>query len=133
MRVGLFCHTPAVAVVRALGGGAAGARRAAKLLYTGEPIGAPEAAAIGLVHELAPADGAAAAAHALAEKISRASGAVVRDGKATLRAATSGDAAADVEAAYRVARAAMVRGCLHPDSREGAAAFLGKRDPEWST
>ena len=32
VKIGLFCHTPAVAVVRALGGGTSGARRAAMML-----------------------------------------------------------------------------------------------------
>ena len=57
VKIGAFCHTPAVSVVRALGGGAGGARRAAGLLYTGEPISAETAQRIGLVHELAPEGG----------------------------------------------------------------------------
>jgi len=69
VRLGLFCHTPAVALVRALGGGAGGARRAGHMLYTGLPVGAAAAASLGLVHELAPAGGADAAAQRIAHAI----------------------------------------------------------------
>jgi enoyl-CoA hydratase/carnithine racemase len=128
VRVGLFCHTPAVAVVKALGGGASGARRAALMLYSGRPVSASTAATLGLVHELAPPGRVAAVAHELALAIASASPAVVRDGKRVL--AESSRATSPKEA-YRLARQAMVRGAMSADAAEGSRAFFEKRPPVW--
>ena len=128
VKIGLFCHTPAVSVVHALGGGVGGARRAAKLLYTGEPIGADDAERIGLVHELAPEGGAGEVSARLALQVASYSAEVMRDGKAVLRHTAAED---DIDAAWETAAGAMVRGASAPDAIEGVDAFLGKRKPEW--
>jgi enoyl-CoA hydratase/carnithine racemase len=128
VRIGLFCHTPAVAIVRALGGGTAGARRAALMLYTGKPVSASVAASLGLVHELAPAGSVSAVAHGIAAAISQASPAVVRDGKRVLAESSR---VTSREEAYRIARRAMVRGAMGGDAGEGIRAFLEKRPPVW--
>jgi len=128
VRMGLFCHTPAVALVKALGGGAAGARRAALMLYSGTPVSASAAASMGLVHELAPAGNVAAVAHDLAAAIASAPPAVVRDGKRML---TESSRAPSREEAYRLARQAMVRGAMSGDAAEGTRAFFEKRPPVW--
>ena len=131
VKIGAFCHTPAVSVVRALGGGAGGARRAAGLLYTGEPISAETAQRIGLVHELAPEGEALGVAERLAGSIASYSTYAMREGKAVLRRST--DAASDggFEAGWSVAAAAMVRDLRTPDATEGIGAFLEKRPPTW--
>ncbi len=36
-----------------------------------------------------------------------------------------------LDEAYELAAQAMVENLLHPDSAEGAAAFLDKRPPRW--
>ena len=128
VKIGLFCHTPAVSVVRSLGGGVSGARRAAKMLYTGEPVGADDAERMGLVHELAPEGEAGEAAARLALRLASYSTEVMRDGKAVLRETAAGD---DIDAAWGTAAAAMVRAASAPDAVEGVDAFLGKRTPEW--
>ena len=129
VKIGLFCHTPAVAVVRALGAGA-GARAAAKMLYTGEPIGAEEALRIGLIHEIAPEGESLAVATRLAAQVASYSSPVQRDGKKVLRETTA--AGDDLDAAYEIASSAMVRGLKGGVSREGIGAFLEKRPPEWT-
>jgi enoyl-CoA hydratase/carnithine racemase len=130
LKIGRFCHTPAVAVVEACGGGAAGARRVARMLFTGEPIDGEEALRMGLVHELAPAGGAPAAAAAVAAQVAAASGAAVRQGKAALRESSG---APSLEQAYAIATGAMVGGSRHPDATEGCDAFLEKRAPKWTS
>ncbi len=129
VKIGIFCHTPAVAVVRALGGGGGGARRAAKLLYTGEPIGAEEAERIGLVHELAPEGEASTVAARLAATVATSSGHAVRDGKRVLQASTA--AGEDLDSAWEIAADAMVKAAPMPHAIEGIGAFLGKRSPKW--
>ena len=46
-RIGLFCHTPGVALARAIG-----SRAALPLLLSGRPVDAPTALRLGLVHEV---------------------------------------------------------------------------------
>ena len=128
VKIGLFCHTPAVSVVSALGGGSAGARRAARMLYTGEAISAEEAERMGLVHELAPEGMAANAASKIAETIAAASTRVVREGKKVLCMSSGAES---YEEAMAVAGAAMVRGVQAADAAEGIGAFLAKRPPRF--
>ena len=121
VKIGLFCHTPAVAVAAALGH----PRRAAELLYTGDPISAAEAKDLGLVHRVT--DDAHAAAAALAEQIATSgSAAAARHGKRVLAARAD-----DVDASYVRARTAMVDGLDHADATEGIAAFFEKRPPNF--
>jgi enoyl-CoA hydratase/carnithine racemase len=131
VKIGLFCHTPAVSVVRALGGGAGGARKAAKMLYTGQAISASEAFRLGLVHELAPPGRAKTVALKLASTIAAASPFVVRQGKATLRLTSDEEMPCD-GTKHQIAAAAMATGLLHGDCEEGIAAFFEKRPPKWA-
>ena len=129
VRLGLFCHTPATSVVQALGGGAGGARRAAKMLYTGQAISADEAERIGLVHEVVPEGEAGRRAEVLAAEIASYDTEVMRGGKSVLRETAA--ASDDFNAAWSIAAAAMVRGLPSPAAKEGIDAFLTKRPPTW--
>lgn len=122
VRIGLFCTTPAVEVVRAVG-----RTRAMEMLLTGEPIDAPTALAWGLVNRVVPAAGLEAAAVALAERVAGASRATIASGKR----AVADTVDLPIEQAYPVASAAMCRDAASPSAREGIGAFLGKRDPVW--
>jgi enoyl-CoA hydratase/carnithine racemase len=123
VRIGLFCTTPMVEVIRSVG-----RTRAMEMLLTGEPIDAATAAAWGLVNRVVPAEGLDAAAGALAATVATASRATVAAGKRAV-ADTLG---LPLDQAYRHASAVMTREAASPDAREGIAAFLGKRDPVWS-
>jgi len=63
---GWFCHTPSVAVARALGAKAVGAKRALELALTGDPIDARTALAWGLVNRVVPRAKLDAATEAIA-------------------------------------------------------------------
>jgi enoyl-CoA hydratase/carnithine racemase len=115
VNIGLFCSTPAVAVVRAVG-----RKRALQLLFTGEPIDADTACAWGLVNEVVAPDELDAAVRRLAERIAEADPRVIALGKRTFGA----QADADLGRAYDVASTAMVENASYPEAREGIAKFL---------
>ena len=94
---------------------------------TGEPIGAERAHALGLVNRLC-ADGTAVdEALQLAEAICANSPLAVRESLGVLNQAI--DAADQLAWQLSGEAAARIRGS--EDSREGIAAFLGKRAPVW--
>ncbi|MCS6892533.1 MAG: enoyl-CoA hydratase [Rhodovarius sp.] len=120
VEIGLFCSTPAVALIRAVP-----AKAAAEMLFTGRVLGAEEAQAIGLITRILP--DARAAALAMAEQIASRSAVAVRLGKQAL-VAQRGLPLAD---AYAIASQAMVDNLMAADAEEGIAAFLERRRPQW--
>lgn len=122
VRIGLFCTTPMVEVIRAVG-----RTRAMQMLLTGEPVDAPTALAWGLVNRVVPAGELDAAARDLAGRIVTASRATVAAGKG----AVADTADLPLEQAYPIASAAMCRDAASPEAREGIDAFLGRRAPVW--
>jgi enoyl-CoA hydratase/carnithine racemase len=122
VRIGLFCTTPMVEVVRAVGG-----RRAMRMLLTGEPIDAATALSWGLVTDMVPADALVEATGALARTIASASPAVVALGK---RAFFEG-IGLPLDEAYERASTTMCANALMDDAQEGIGAFLEKRAPVW--
>ncbi len=123
VRIGLFCSTPMVAVMRAVG-----RTRAMEMLLTGDPVDAPTALAWGLVNRVVPADALDGAAAGLAARITTASRGTVAIGKQAV-ADTLG---LPLDEAYAHAARAMCRNAATPDAREGIDAFLGRRPPVWS-
>jgi enoyl-CoA hydratase/carnithine racemase len=117
-RGGWFCHTPLVAVARAIG-----ARRALELGMTGDPIDARTALAWGLVNRVVPRAQLAAEAEALARAASRGSPASKALGKRTFYRQTE----LDLEAAYAEASEVMAQSAITPDGREAMRAFVEKR------
>ncbi len=120
--IGLFCSTPAVPVVRAIG-----RKRSLEMLLTGEPIDAAAALEWGLVNRVVPAAELDAEIERLASKITAASAATVALGK---RAFYRQIDLAESEA-YGLASRAMCENAAIDDAREGIAAFLEKRRPRW--
>jgi len=123
VKIGLFCTTPMVPVVRAVG-----RKRAMHMLLTGEPIDARTAEAWGLINQVVPAAGLREATLALAAKIAESSPLTVSIGK---RAFYEQIGLAD-RYAYERATATMTDNALSLDAQEGMSAFLEKRRPAWS-
>lgn len=123
VRIGLFCTTPMVEVARVVG-----RKRALQLLLTGEPIDAPTAAAWGLINEVVPADRLADRTAALAHQIATASPLVLATGKRAFYA----NLEPRLDDAYTHAGAIMAANAGTDDAREGFAAFLEKRTPNWT-
>jgi enoyl-CoA hydratase/carnithine racemase len=122
VNIGLFCSTPMVPLVRAIG-----RKRALEMLLTGDPISAATAADWGLVNRVVPPAELDAAIAALAERITRSSAAVVGIGKRAFYAQDG----LDERAAYAVTAPVMSANAALPDAHEGITAFLEKRPPVW--
>jgi enoyl-CoA hydratase/carnithine racemase len=123
VKIGLFCTTPMVPLVRAIP-----ARAAMEMLLTGAPITARRALELGLVNRVIPAGELDNAVATLAESIAAMSPAVIREGKRAFYEIEG----LDEPAAYDRAVPIMTAGALHPDAQEGISAFLQKRPPRWS-
>lgn len=104
-----------------------GERRARELLLTGRTLDAAAALAIGLVHEVAPAEQLLARARALADELHKNSPTALALTKRELREIAALDLPAALDHGAKLN--AEVRAT--PDLREGVAAFLEKRTPEW--
>lgn len=122
VNIGLFCSTPMVAVTRTVA-----PKHAMEMLLAGEPIGAREAFRIGLVNRIVPAGEALASALALARRIASKSRAAIAAGKR----AYHDQAYLPLAEAYAAASRAMVDNMLDDSAREGIAAILERRAPEW--
>jgi enoyl-CoA hydratase/carnithine racemase len=122
VKIGLFCSTPAIPLVRAIG-----RKRAMEMLLTGRMISAQEAMEYGLVNKAVPTEVLAEEARALAEKIAEASPLAVRIGKEAFYTQVN---LADRQA-YAYGKEVMVKSLCTEDAREGLDAFLEKRKPTW--
>jgi enoyl-CoA hydratase/carnithine racemase len=100
---------------------------AREMVMTGEPIGAERAHALGLVNRLCAKGAAVDEALQLAEAICANSPVAVRESLGVLNRAID---AAD-QLAWQLSSEAAARVRASEDSREGIAAFLGKRAPVW--
>lgn len=119
---GWFCHTPAVPVARAVG-----RKRLMELVLTGDPVDAATALDWGLVNRVVPADDLDSAVAELLGRATRGSRASKALGKQTVYAQLDRPEAD----AYAVALEVMASASQLPGAREGMAAFLEKRAPEW--
>lgn len=123
VNIGLFCHTPAVALSRAVG-----RKQAMEMLLTGGLIDADQALASGLINRVVAGDELAAQVNELAQNIASKSAPVIAHGKAVFYQ----QLAEPVEVAYQIASQAMIENLSHADAEEGIHAFLAKRPPKWS-
>jgi enoyl-CoA hydratase/carnithine racemase len=123
VKIGLFCTTPMVPLVRTIA-----PRAALEMLLTGRPISAAQALAWGLVNRVVAAAGLDEAVAEFVTAIGAASPLVVGLGKR----AFYDQLALDEPAAYDCASAVMTDNALRHDAQEGIRAFLQKRRPEWT-
>ncbi|EHR52292.1 enoyl-CoA hydratase/carnithine racemase [Saccharomonospora marina XMU15] len=119
---GWFCHTPAVPVARAVG-----RKRLMELALTGDPIDAATALEWGLVNRVVPDADLDAAVTELLGRATRGSRAAKALGKQTLYAQLD----RPEQDAYDIAVEVMASASQLPGAREGMAAFLEKRKPNW--
>jgi enoyl-CoA hydratase/carnithine racemase len=123
VKIGLFCTTPAVPLVRAIP-----TKAAMEMLLTGKAIGAAQALAWGLINRVVPADRLDEAVAEFTDAILAASPLTVRLGKeAFYRQVALGE-----PDAYDLASAAMTANALCRDAQEGMTAFLQRRRPTWT-
>lgn len=123
VRIGFFCSTPMVPLVRAVG-----RKRAMEMLLTGDFIEARTAAEWGLVNRVVPEADLETASQEFVEKIAAASPFVVGLGKRAFHR----QADLPPEAAEEAMSAVMRENAGEPDAREGIRAFLEKRRPRWT-
>jgi methylglutaconyl-CoA hydratase len=105
-----------------------GEKQARDLLLTGRIFGAEEAARMGLVSEIVPAENLMARARALATLLMENSSASLRATKQLLTDHARAELDAQIEAAVR--QNAAIR--TTADFREGILSFLEKRKPVWT-
>jgi enoyl-CoA hydratase/carnithine racemase len=122
VKIGLFCTTPMVPLVRAVP-----AKAAMEMLLTGKPVSARQALAWGLINRVVPAPELDAAVREFADAILGSSPLVVRLGKEAFYRGLE----VEEQEAYRQANAVMTGNALRHDAQEGMSAFLQKRRPQW--
>jgi len=123
VKIGLFCTTPMVPLVRAIP-----PRVALEMLMTAEPISAHRAREVGLVNRVVPPKELDAAVHALCDSLLAQSPRVLAQGKRAFYELQHLDEAT----AYERATAIMSSCVRSDDAKEGIRAFFEKRAPRWS-
>src|SRR5205823_1981504 len=117
VKIGLFCTTPAVPLVRAVP-----AKAALEMLLTGRPISAQQALAWGLVNRVVAADRLDETVKEFADAVLAASPLTVRLGKEAFYR----QVCLSEPEAYDLATEAMTANALCHDAQEGMTAFLQK-------
>jgi enoyl-CoA hydratase/carnithine racemase len=118
VKIGLFCSTPMVPLVRAIP-----AKPTFEMLITGKPISARRAWELGLVNRVVPLHEIDSAVEEFVDAILASSAVTVRLGKAAFYE----QRALNEPAAYEFATQVMVDNALRADAQEGIRAFLDKR------
>ena len=122
VNIGLFCSTPMVALSRNLS-----KKNSMKMLLTGEMIDSIEAKRISLINDHVPGKNLHSAVMSVANKIASKSLATVKLGKEAFYRQHE----MSLFEAYNYTSAIMTENSLADDAKEGIAAFLEKRDPDW--
>jgi len=122
INVGLICLGPAAPMARILG-----RKKTMEMVLTGDMISAAEAAQLGLVNRVVPADELESATMQLASRLAGKSPLALRIGKEGINRL--------YDPAYREGLDAMddlfAKLCSMDDAVEGVQAFLAKRAPVW--
>ncbi len=122
VKIGLFCSTPAVPLVRVIG-----RRRAMEMLFSGRFISAEEAERFGLVNRIVDPEKLAETTREWAMEIAQYSRYTLAFGKQAFYKQIDLEEAS----AYNYVSQAMAINCLSEDAQEGMTAFLEKRTPIW--
>lgn len=122
VHIGLFCSTPMVALSRNVSN-----KHAMEMLLLGEAVSANRAAELGLVNRVAASGGAIDGARDMANVIASKSRVTLGIGKRAFYEQRE----MSLSAAYDYAADVMTRNMMERDAREGIAAFVEKRRPDW--
>jgi enoyl-CoA hydratase/carnithine racemase len=120
---GLFCHTPMVAVARAVG-----RKRGLELAMSGDAIDAQTAADWGLVNRVVPDDRLDEETAEFVRRVTRGSASSKARGKHAYYAQID----MVQPEAYDYASDVMATGVTLPDGQEGIKSFVEKRRPAWA-
>jgi len=123
VKIGLFCTTPMVPLVRAVP-----PKLALEMLFTGAPISAERALAAGLVNRVVHADELDAAVQEFCDAILATSPLVIGMGKKAFYDQLSVNEATAYERAVEI----ITENATFADAQEGIHAFLEKRPPVWT-
>ncbi len=124
VRIGLFCSTPMVPIVRAVG-----RKRAMEMLLTGEAVDAATAADWGLVNRVVAPEMLDAEVDRLVDSITRFSPSTIAIGKEAFYRQDG----LHEDDAYELTRTVMAANAGDETAQEGMSAFLAKRPPDWPT
>ena len=122
VKIGLFCSTPGVAIVRSIG-----RKHAMEMLLTGRYFSAHEAKAMGLINRVVPYDDLENETRKLALQIAEASRYVLAIGKRGFYAQVD----KTDEAAFDYAVNTISQNLCARDAQIGISAFLDKTEPKW--
>ena len=122
VKIGLFCTTPMVPLVRAVPD-----KAALEMLFTGAPITAERAYQLGLVNRVVPADQLQVEARHWADKLAAMPPVAVRVAKSVLNRGQD----VDLATALQIERLGFSLLFSTEDQREGVTAFLEKRVAEF--
>ncbi len=122
VRLGLFPYVIMATIFRNVG------RKAGmELILTGDKIGAPRAAELGLLNQVVPRAELDDAVDALCRRVERHSPAILRLGRQAFYRMSD----MSYDDALDYLNAMLTINTLAEDAAEGVTAFLGKREPEW--
>ena len=122
VKIGLFCTTPMVPLVRLIG-----RRRALDMLLSGRFISSQEALQFGLLNRVVPADQLTETTRQWALEIAQYSRFTLALGKQAFYEQVD----LSERSAYNYAKEVIALNCLAEDAQEGMKAFLEKRPPNF--
>ncbi len=123
VKIGLFCTTPMIPLVRVVG-----RRHAMDMLLSGRFVSAEEALQFGLVNKVVSPEKLAEETRNWALELAQASPFVLSLGKHAFYSQVD----LDERSAYEYAKEVIAMNCMADDAFEGMSAFIEKRKPVWS-